>query len=171
MKRIYGAIGAALLLIYALPCRAQSAADSVALVRMVEARATAMSRRDLAAIQAQYSPDITFINTAGFYLTAGDMARFDSVLFAYDSTHYKTGRVSVRLLDASNALVYYAWQVDRFRKVKPLLNEIGLMTLSAQKRNGTWKWIAITNQATPMFIDELEQHRRYPQGSVTPPPN
>lgn len=130
-----------------------------------------MGRRDLATIQAQYSPDITFINISGFYLTAGDMARFDSVLFAYDSTHYRTGRVSVRLLDATNALVYYGWRVDRFRKVAPILNELGLMTLSAQKRNGTWKWVAITNQATPTFIDDLPGHRRFPKPSAPPPPD
>ena len=30
------------------------------------------------------------------------------------------------------------------------------MTLSAQKRNGQWFWIAVTNQHTPSFYDVIE---------------
>lgn len=160
---------AALVVAAALPAQ-QAPADSLALVRMVDERAVAMNHRDLATLARQYAPDMTFINTAGFYFGPGDMARFDSVLVAFDSTRYRSGRVQVRLLDSANALVYYGWRVDRFRAVNPTLNELGLLTLSAQKRNGQWRWVAATNQATPTFVDDLLAHRRPASSAPTRPP-
>lgn len=148
----------------------QSQADSLALVQMVADRENAMNHRDMQTLLSQYSDDFTFINTAGSYLTRPDMPKFDSVLYAYDSTRYRGGKVNVRLLDSTNALVYYAWQVDRYRAVNPLLNEIGLMTLSAQKRSGRWVWVAMTNQSTPRFIEDVVKNRRYPQNRASPPP-
>ena len=37
--------------------------------------------------------------------------------------------------------------------------EIRLMTLTAQKRNNQWQWVAITNQQTLEYFDDLTKHK------------
>jgi hypothetical protein len=72
--------------------------------------------------------------------------------------NYLAGKVTVRLLDENNALVYYPWKMDFFYLTTPaefIFKEVGLMTLSAQKRKGNWMWVAITNQHTQAFFEDL----------------
>jgi len=60
-------------------------------------------------------------------------------------------------------LVYYPWRIDSFLRSNPkdtIISEIGLMTLSAQRRNDQWFWIAITNQHTPEYFNDLDKHLR-----------
>lgn len=76
-------------------------------------------------------------------------------------SHYKIGNVKVRILDQNNALVYYPWRIDAYIFSNPqdtIFTETGLMTLSAQKRKGKWFWVAITNQLTEDFFQDLEKH-------------
>jgi hypothetical protein len=77
--------------------------------------------------------------------------------------HYIAGNIKIRIIDKNNALVYYPWRIDSFLRSNPkdtIISEIGLMTLSAQRRNDQWFWIAITNQHTPEYFNDLDKHLR-----------
>jgi hypothetical protein len=52
--------------------------------------------------------------------------------------------------------------MDWYRLSKPsdtIERETRLLTLSAQKRKGTWKWIAVTNQQTLSYFNYLKKNK------------
>src|SRR4051812_14591547 len=141
------------------------ASDSLILVKMINERENAMKKKDIDAVMAQFSEDATFINGEGYYLAnKAEIAAFHKGLTQSDSVgyYYIAGHVHVRILDDKNALVYYPNRMDWYRISNPkdtIEKETRLMTLSAQKRNGTWQWVAITNQQTPEYFDDLTKHK------------
>ena len=114
---------------------------------------------------AQFSDDATFINGEGYYLAnKAEIAAFHKGLTQSGSNgyYYIAGHVHVRMLDNNNALVYYPNRMDWYRNSSPkdtIEKETRLLTLSAQKRNGTWQWVAITNQQTPEYFEDLTKHK------------
>ncbi len=140
--------------------------DSILLRKMVNEREKAMKNKDLATLMLQFSDDATFINTSGYYYSSKkEIKKFHERLLFIDSVsyHYQVGNIHVRLLDPRNALVYYTWQMLWFYNTNPkdtVRKEVGLMTLSAQKRDKQWYWIAITNQNTPQFFQDIQTHKR-----------
>jgi hypothetical protein len=138
--------------------------DSLILVKMVKARENAMKIKDIATVMTQFSDDATFINSQGYYCAnKREIEKFHNELTHLDSTgyYYKAGNVHVRILDTKNALVYYPWRMDWFNTSKPndtLNKEVGLMSLTAQKRNDKWLWVAITNQHTSEYFNDLIKH-------------
>ena len=84
--------------------------DSLALVKMVNERETAMKKKDIPAVMAQFSDDATFINGDGYYYAnKAEIEGFHKGLTQSDSLgyYYTVGHVHVRILDNNNALVYY----------------------------------------------------------------
>jgi uncharacterized protein (TIGR02246 family) len=142
-----------------------STSDSIILVKMVHVRETAMKKKDMDAVMAQFSDDATFINGEGYFLAnKAEIAAFHKGLTQSNSIgyYYIAGYVHVRMLDNNNALVYYPNRMDWYRNSNPkdtIEKETRLLTLSAQKRNGTWQWVAITNQQTPEYFDDLPKHK------------
>jgi uncharacterized protein (TIGR02246 family) len=142
-----------------------SISDSLILVKMVNERENAMKKKNISAVIAQFSDDATFINGEGYYLAnKGEIAAFHKGLTQSDSVgyYYIAGQVHVRILDDKNALVYYPNRMDWYYITNPkdtIEKETHLLTLSAQKRNGTWQWIAITNQQTPEYFEDLTKHK------------
>lgn len=140
--------------------------DSLILVNMVNERETAMKEKNIPTIMSQFSDDATFINSGGYYSAdKKEIENFHSRLTHLDSInyHYKAGNIQVRILDNTNALVYYPWRMDWFHLSNPndtINKEVGLMTLTAQKRNKKWLWIAITNQHTKEYFDNLYNHKK-----------
>jgi uncharacterized protein (TIGR02246 family) len=141
-----------------------STADRAALVKMIREREVAMNDKDISSLMIQFSDDATFINSAGFYFTGKtEIENFHRDLIQVDTAgyFYKAGNVTVRIIDDYIALVYYPWSIDWYENSKPdviLYKETGLMTLVAQKRAEKWLWIAITNQHTPEFFNDLIKH-------------
>jgi hypothetical protein len=145
---------------------AQRPGDDIGvLARMVHDREAAMKKKDIASVMAQFSEDATFINWRGCYCAnKPEVEAFHKQIMFREGVgyNYLAGKVTVRLLDESNALVYYPWKVDFFYVATPAefsCSEIGLMTLSAQKSQGNWVWVAITNQHTPEFFEDLTNHK------------
>jgi hypothetical protein len=140
--------------------------DIAALTRMVRDREAAMKDKNITSVMAQFSDDATFINAKGYYCAnKAEVKAFHAHIMFQEGIDYQylAGKVTVRLLDSSNALVYYPWKMDFFYVRTPaeaFFKEVGLMTLSAQKRNGKWLWVAITNQHTPAFFEDLTTHKR-----------
>jgi len=82
-----------------------------------------------------------------------------NVRFGSQAALHEAGVPRIRILDSSNAIAYYSWKMFWYEKGAPqhiVTREIGLMTLSAQKRDGRWYWVAVTNQHTPSFYEAIE---------------
>jgi len=135
--------------------------DSLALVNMIHVREQAMIDKNLEVALEQFSEQATWINSQGYYFEGKKHLReFHSMLSANDSLdyYYEAGNPKIRLIDHENALAYYGWKMFWFKKEFPLdttFREIGLMTLTAQKAENNWRWIAVTNQHTPWFYQDI----------------
>ncbi|MCL6274493.1 nuclear transport factor 2 family protein [Muricauda sp. 2012CJ35-5] len=136
--------------------------DQSTLFEMIALREKAMLEENIESIMPQFTEDATWINSQG-YLFEGkkEMEKFHRMFAENDSLdyYYETGAPKIRFLDESNALAYYSWKMFWFKKEQPTdttYREIGLMTLSAQRKHDGWKWVAVTNQHTPWFYPKIE---------------
>ncbi|WP_299366676.1 hypothetical protein [Winogradskyella sp.] len=132
------------------------------LKEMINEREKAMINKDIETAMSQFSEDISWINSQGYYFEGKkEVRRFHAYLAGNDSLdyYYKAGKPRIRIIDSKNALAYYSWKMFWYKKSNPLdtvNREIGLMTLTAQKNESKWQWIAVTNQHTPWFYDIIE---------------
>lgn len=132
------------------------------LVDMVAAREKAMIEKDVETAMSQFDERATWVNSQGYFFEGkSNVLEFHKMLAASNPLDYlyEAGEPRVRVLDDSNAIVYYAWKMFWYERGEPehIVNrEIGLMTLSAQKRAGRWYWVAVTNQHTPSFYEAIE---------------
>jgi hypothetical protein len=137
-------------------------ADSLALIEMISDREHAMIQKDIDAAMSQFSEDVTWINSQGYYFKGkAEVLKFHNMLAGNDTLdyYYEAGKPRVRIIDNNNAIAYYSWKMFWYKKLTPtdtINKEIGLMTLTAKKFDNDWKWIAITNQHTPWFYDKVE---------------
>lgn len=138
------------------------AADIAALEQMIHDRAIAMADHDIDAALSQFAEDATWVNSQGYYFVGHEMITQFHRYLAQNAERdylYTAGEPLVRLLDETNAIVYYGWRMlwhepgDRENIIN---DEIGIMTLTAQKRDGEWQWVAVTVQHTPYFYEEIE---------------
>jgi len=142
--------------------RDQISNDSLTLAKMIREREKAMINKDIKTAMSQFSDDITWINSQGYYFEGKDeVLKFHSMLAGNDSLdyYYEAGTPRIRILNSSNAIAYYSWKMFWYKKqnkADTTFREIGLMTLNAQKQNEGWKWVAITNQHTPWFYAKIE---------------
>jgi uncharacterized protein (TIGR02246 family) len=136
--------------------------DSARLAEMIAVRETAMIEKDIDTAMAQFSDDATWINSQGYYFEGKQhVVEFHNMLAGRESLDYtyEAGEPRIRLIDSTNAIAYYSWKMFWFTKGSPedITNEeIGLMTLTAQKREGQWYWVAVTNQHTPWFYETID---------------
>jgi len=128
---------------------------------MILIREESMINKDITTALSQFSDNATWINSQGYYFVGKEeVQKFHNMLATTDTVdyYYEAGTPYVRMVDPTNALVYYAWKMFWYRSDNPsdtVRKEIGLMTLSAQKREGDWKWIAVSNQYTPWFLGDF----------------
>jgi uncharacterized protein (TIGR02246 family) len=138
------------------------ASDLEALTNMVTQRERAMQAKNASLAMEQFSDDATWINSQGYYFEGkAAVAKFHAMLTQDPQRDYRyeAGTPRIRLLDSSNAIVYYSWRMTWFERENPekvIKPEVGLMTLNAQKRDGKWYWVAITVQHTPWFYQSIE---------------
>lgn len=136
--------------------------DISSLTHMIQERESFMIKKDIDQVMSQFSDDVTWINSQGYYFVGKEEVRkFHEYLAGNDSLDYKykAGEPLVRIVDSLNAIAYYSWEMLWYKKgnVQDTVNdEIGLMTLNANKINDQWKWIAVTNQHTPWFYEKIE---------------
>ncbi len=146
-------------------CQGAYSSDSLILLSMVQARQFAMEKKDIPGVMKQFADDATFINPAGyFYGNKKEIESYYNTLTHLDSINYNysTGSVELRMLDSDNALIYYPWRMDWYHLAHPadtLYKEFGLFSITAQKRNTNWYWIAVTDQHTPDFFDDLYENK------------
>ena len=135
--------------------------DLQLLAEMISVRETAMIEADLETAMSQFADDATWINSQGYFFEGKQSVLEFHQMLAEDNPlayRYEAGTPRIRLNDDANAIVYYGWKMDWYERGQPanlVKEEIGLMTLAAQKRKGRWYWIAVTNQHTPWFVDVI----------------
>lgn len=136
--------------------------DSIEIVKMISKREKAMINGDINTVMSQFSENATWINSQGYYFEGKEeVLKFHSMLAENDSLdyYYEAGQPRIRIIDSNNAIAYYSWKMFWYKRAIPTdttFKEIGLMTLTAQKYNSNWHWIAVTNQHTPWFYTEIE---------------
>lgn len=141
---------------------AAETAIAMQLTDMISVREKAMIEKDIETAMSQFDEDATWINSQGYFFEGKrNVLEFHQMLTGNDSLDYiyEAGVPRIRILDSSNAIAYYSWKMFWYEKGAPqnvVNREIGLMTLAAQKRDGRWYWIAVTNQHTPSFYDTIE---------------
>ncbi|MGI9550437.1 MAG: hypothetical protein ACR2MT_04505 [Aurantibacter sp.] len=139
-----------------------SKSDSLAVVNMIAVREQAMVNKDIDAAMGQFSEDATWINSQGYYFEGKDnVSKFHSMLAGNDTLdyYYEAGKPRIRIINSKNALAYYSWKMFWYKKEMPsdtTFKEIGLMSLTAHKYPHGWKWVAVTNQHTPWFYNDIE---------------
>ena len=132
------------------------------LTNMILEREKAMIDKDINSAMSQFSDDITWINSQGYFFEGKqNVLEFHNMLAnnATQDYYYEAGQPRIRIINSNSAIAYYSWKMFWFDKGKPKAinkKEIGLMTLSAEKRNGAWYWIAVTNQHTPWFYETID---------------
>ncbi len=136
--------------------------DSTTLTNMIIDREKAMINKDISLALSQFSENATWINSQGYYFEGKkEVLKFHNMLAGNDSLdyYYEAGKPKIRIIDDKNAIAYYGWKMFWYKKLNKndtINKEIGLMSLTAKKINNSWKWIAVTNQYTPWFYDEIE---------------
>jgi hypothetical protein len=138
--------------------------DSLQILAMVHQRERAMVSRDIDLVSQQFDSNANFINGGGFlYQGITEIRNFHNSMFTNDSLMYtyKIGKVFISPIQEDVAMVYYPWQQQwTLKKVtSDTLNEVGLMTIIATKKEGEWKWNAITNQRTKTYFEDLSKHK------------
>lgn len=136
--------------------------DSLAIARTVLDYVEATRQQNVTGELASFTDDATFITTNGRYIAGKRQleAFYAGLVGTTDSIHYRNGSPVVRMLDAHNAVVYYTWEVDWYRsRGNSNLNDIGMMTISVQQRDGKWQWVALTSQRMPEFFDMITERR------------
>lgn len=141
-----------------------SSADSLQLVKMVNDRVQAMQKKDLNKVMIQFNEDATYINSAGyFYKNKKEIEQFHRAMLQNDSIsfEYTAGVPHIRLLSDEYSLAYYPWKIlwKTLNSPQEKVTETGLMSLTAKKTDGLWYWIAINNQHTPEFFNDLILHK------------
>ena len=150
-------------------CQGSYASDSLILLSMMQTRQFAMKKKDIPAVMKQFADDATLVNPGGYFYTNKKEIQDYLITVNHLDTityNYSLGNVDVRMLDGSNALIYYPWEMDWYNIKQPgkiLYKEFGLSSISAQKRNTLWFWVAVTDQHVPDFFEDLSDHK----GTVT----
>ena len=135
--------------------------DSLEIIKMISIREKAMINKDVQTAIAQFSEQVSWINSQGYFFEGKDnVSKFHNMLTANDTLdyYYEAGQPRIRIIDAQNAIAYYSWKMFWYKRDIPAdttFKEIGLMTLTAHKKNKAWRWIAITNQHTPWFYEQV----------------
>ena len=135
--------------------------DTTTLIDMIKIREQAMINKDVDIAMSQFSDDITWINSQGYFFDGKkSVLEFHQMLVNNNTSDYlyEAGNPRIRIISANNAIVYYSWKMFWFdigHSKKINKKEIGLMTLFAQKLQGKWYWIAVTNQHTPWFYQTI----------------
>jgi hypothetical protein len=135
--------------------------DSITIAKMITVREKAMINKDIQNAIDQFSEEATWINSQGYYFEGKDhIKKFHQMLAGNDSLdyYYQAGNPRIRIIDSKSALAYYGWKMFWFHRGNPAdttFKEIGLMTLTAHKSKNNWQWIAVTNQHTPWFYENV----------------
>jgi uncharacterized protein (TIGR02246 family) len=126
---------------------------------LAQAFASAWNEHDARSLGSLMAPDVEFVTVGAIWLHGrGDVEKFHARLFAgrlAESTNTVL-ETSVRSLRADLALLHWSWTVvgEKDAKGQTRPQRWGLMTVLAEKQNGTWLIVASTNTNAGIAVEE-----------------
>ncbi len=177
MKRLCG-LSAMLLLLFAPVTEAQTKRDEESLRRLSASFGEAWAKHDgheLAKIMAE---DVDFVTVGATWLHG--RSNFETYHTRLLSGRFKDStntplETAVRFLRRDIAIVHWSWTIhgDRNADGSPRPQRFGMMTMVAEKRNGTWLVVAAQNtNANPTMSPEAQgitMPITVPSSSMAPP--
>jgi uncharacterized protein (TIGR02246 family) len=140
-----------LLFLFALSANAQTNADEEAVFKLPQAFCDAWAKHDgheLAKIMAE---DVDFVTVATTYLHGrADFEKFHTRLLSgrFKDSRNTVLQATVRFLHPDLAVVHWSWKIEGDRNMDGTARSqprYGMMTMVAEKRNGTWLVVVAQN--------------------------
>jgi uncharacterized protein (TIGR02246 family) len=136
------AIFVLLFLVTATPCLAQSAADRAQVQALPDRFSRAWALHDGHELAKMMSPDVDFVNVGAIWLRGEDFATYhDRILKGrFKSSTNVPLATDARFLRPDLAIVRWSWRIEGETAAdgSPQPTRYGLMTMVAEKRNGSW---------------------------------
>ncbi len=140
-----------LLFLFATGANAQSKADEEAVSKLPQAFCEAWAKHDgheLARIMAE---DVDFVTVATTYLHGrADFEKFHTRLLSgrFKEANLTSLQTTARFLRPDIAVVHWSWKIESDRNMDGTVRQqprFGMMTMVAERRNGTWQVVVAQN--------------------------
>ncbi len=140
-----------LLFLFATGANAQSKADEEAVRKLPQAFCEAWAKHDgheLARIMAE---DVDFVTVATTYLHGrADFEKFHTRLLSgrFKEANLTSLQTTARFLRPDIAVVHWSWKIESDRNMDGTVRQqprFGMMTMVAERRNGTWQVVVAQN--------------------------
>jgi uncharacterized protein (TIGR02246 family) len=140
-----------LLFLFATGANAQSKADEEAVRKLPQAFCEAWAKHDgheLARIMAE---DVDFVTVATSYLHGrADFEKFHTRLLSgrFKEANLTSLQTTARFLRPDIAVVHWSWKIESDRNMDGTVRQqprFGMMTMVAERRNGTWQVVVAQN--------------------------
>jgi len=140
-----------LLFLFATGANAQSKADEEAVRKLPQAFCEAWAKHDgheLARIMAE---DVDFVTVATTYLHGrADFEKFHTRLLSgrFKEANLTSLQTTARFLRPDIAVVHWSWEIEGDRNMDGSARQqprFGMMTMVAERRNGTWQVVVAQN--------------------------
>ncbi len=140
-----------LLFLFATGANAQSKADEEAVRKLPQAFCEAWAKHDgheLARIMAE---DVDFVTVATTYLHGrADFEKFHTRLLSgrFKEANLTSLQTTARFLRPDIVVVHWSWKIESDRNMDGTVRQqprFGMMTMVAERRNGTWQVVVAQN--------------------------
>jgi len=140
-----------LLFLWAVGSNAQTKADEQAVRRLPQAFSDAWAKHDGHELAKIMADDVDFVTVATTYLHGrADFENFHVRLLGgrFKESSLTLLETTVRFLRPDLAVAHWSWKIEADRNVDGTLRQqprYGMMTMVAEKRNGTWLVVVAQN--------------------------
>lgn len=156
------------LLLLAAGASAQSRTDEEAVRKLPQAFCEAWAKHDGHELAKIMVEDVDFVTVATTYLHGrADFEKFHTRLLSgrfKDSTNTVL-QTTVRFLHRDMAVVHWSWEVEHDRSMDGTMRSeprFGMMTMVAEKRNGTWLVVVAQNTNAVLGVPPELQDMKTP---------
>jgi len=148
MKQFFSAF---FLLLFAVAVDAQTKSDEEAARRLPQAFCDAWAKHDGHELAKIMADDVDFVTVATTYLHGrADFEKFHTRLLSgrFKEASITPLQTTVRFLHSDMAVVHWSWKIEGDRNMDGTMRQqprYGMMTMLAEKRNGTWLVVVAQN--------------------------
>ena len=140
-----------LLFLLAAGANAQSKADEEAVRKFPQAFCEAWAKHDGHELGKIMADDVDFVTVATTYLHGrNDFEKFHTRLLSgrFKEANLTSLQTALRFLRTDMAVVHWSWRIEGDRNMDGTVRQqprYGMMTMVAEKRNGTWLVVVAQN--------------------------
>jgi uncharacterized protein (TIGR02246 family) len=140
-----------LLFLFAVAANAQSKSDEEAVHQLPQAFADAWAKHDGHELAKIMADDVDFVTVATTYLHGrADFEKFHTRLLSgrFKETALTPLQTTVRFLRPDMGVVHWSWKIDGDKNMDGTARQqprYGMMTMVAERRNGTWLVVVAQN--------------------------